>query len=516
MADINPDDLIQFCELTGADPALATKYLRVAERDLSNAVALFMDLGGTDLPDIDAPELPPSRPAAPPARRAPPPAALEHDDDDDVEMPDYEEMDDDEDDDVNIVDTTAAPAPSATPARPPPPSWAAAAGLPVSSGSASSLNSRDRARGGASSSTGRLAALGVNAFGFEVPAASSSAQRPFYEANDKLHSLFAPPADLMFKGTFDNAKEIGRREHKWVLVDLHDPSEFACEVLNRDLWKHHDVAQVVRANFLFLQPRTTDNDGRAYRTLYPVAGCPHVAILDPRTGERMAIVGSTAPTMTAPITRAQRLLKDPAEFVTFIFEFLDAHPLVTAAPAAAPAPPVGGAEDDQLAAALRASAQDDAALQAALKASVSVADEDEALQAALRASLADASSASASATKNNAVDMTDDESDAESDAPAKGNDPIAALTPLTDAEPPAGAAGTTRVQARLPDGQRLVRRFRLADPVSDLYRWIKAKVPEANDAPFALVYVRQDLSEVLDQSVGDAGLANAAVVMSYL
>ncbi|KNE71985.1 hypothetical protein AMAG_15927 [Allomyces macrogynus ATCC 38327] len=518
MADINPDDLIQFCELTGADPMLAAKYLRVADRDLSNAVTLFMDLGGTDLPDIDAPALPPSRPAAPPARRAPPPAFAENDDDDDVEMPDYEEMDEDEDDDVNIVETTAAPAPSAPEVRPPPPSWAAAAGLSSSGGSASSLNSRDRARGNAgrgsaSSSTGRLAALGVNAFGFEVPAASSSTQRPFYEANNKLHSLFAPPADLMFKGTFDNAKEIGRREHKWVLVDLHDPTEFACEVLNRDLWKHHDVQEAVRANFLFLQPRTTDNDGRAYRTLYPVAGCPHVAILDPRTGERMAIVGSTAPTMSAPITRAPRLLKDPAEFVTFIFEFLDAHPLVTAAPAVAAAPSVGGAEDDQLAAALRASAQDDAALQAALKASVSAADEDEALQAALRASLADAPSAS---PKNDVVDMTDHESDAESDAgPTNGDDPIAALTPLTDPEPPAGA-GTTRVQARLPDGQRLVRRFRLADPVSDLYRWIKAKVPEANDAPFALVYVRQDLSEVLEQSVADAGLANAAVAMSYL
>ncbi|KAJ3366296.1 hypothetical protein GGF31_008105 [Allomyces arbusculus] len=520
MADINPDDLIQFCELTGADPALAAKYLRVADRDLSNAVTLFMDLGGTDLPDIDAPALPPARPAAPPALRAPPPVFAENDDDDDIEMPDYEEMDEDEDDDVNIVETTVAPASSAPLTHLPPPSWAAAAGLPVlSSGSASSLNSRDLARGGAgrgsaSSSTGRLAALGVNAFGFEVPAASSSTQRPFYEANDKLHSLFAPPANLMFKGTFDNAKEIGRREHKWVLVDLHDPTEFACEVLNRDLWKHHDVQEVVRANFLFLQPRTTDNDGRDYRMLYPVAGCPHVAILDPRTGERMAIVGSTAPTMTAPITRAPRLLKDPAEFVTFIFEFLDAHTLATAVPAAAPpVPSVGGAEDDQLAAALRASAQDDAALQAALKASVSAADEDEALQAALRASLADASSAS---PKNDVVDMTNAESDAESEAePAKGDDPIAALTPLTDPEPPAGA-GTTRVQARLPDGQRLVRRFRLADPVSDLYRWIKAKVPEANEAPFALVYVRQDLSEVLDRSVGDAGLANAAVAMSYL
>ncbi|KNE61007.1 hypothetical protein AMAG_18726 [Allomyces macrogynus ATCC 38327] len=88
MADINPDHLIQFCELTGADPALAAKYLRVAERDLSNAVALFMDLGGTDLPEIDTPELPPSRPAAPPARRgASRPLALDDDDGDDVRCP---------------------------------------------------------------------------------------------------------------------------------------------------------------------------------------------------------------------------------------------------------------------------------------------------------------------------------------------------------------------------------------------------------------------------------------------
>lgn len=49
------------------------------------------------------------------------------------------------------------------------------------------------------------------------------------------------------------ARERCRAQPRWLMVTLHDPSEFPCQILNRDLWKDQSVRDLIRENFCFMQ-----------------------------------------------------------------------------------------------------------------------------------------------------------------------------------------------------------------------------------------------------------------------
>jgi thioredoxin-related protein len=51
------------------------------------------------------------------------------------------------------------------------------------------------------------------------------------------------------------ALNTAKAEEKWLIVNLQDNSEFACQILNRDLWKEKVVQELVKDNFIFLQVR---------------------------------------------------------------------------------------------------------------------------------------------------------------------------------------------------------------------------------------------------------------------
>ena len=40
---------------------------------------------------------------------------------------------------------------------------------------------------------------------------------------------------------------------KWLVVNIQNVSEFACQCLNRDVWSNPIVKNIIRDNFLFLQ-----------------------------------------------------------------------------------------------------------------------------------------------------------------------------------------------------------------------------------------------------------------------
>jgi UBX domain-containing protein 7 len=40
---------------------------------------------------------------------------------------------------------------------------------------------------------------------------------------------------------------------KWILVNIMNPSEFGCHILNRDLWSNREVQKTIEENFFFLQ-----------------------------------------------------------------------------------------------------------------------------------------------------------------------------------------------------------------------------------------------------------------------
>jgi hypothetical protein len=57
---------------------------------------------------------------------------------------------------------------------------------------------------------------------------------------------------------------------------------------------------------------------------------------------------------------------------------------------------------------------------------------------------------------------------------------------LETPEPKSGPE-TTRIQFRLPDGQRIVRNFAKSDKVLSVFQFVKARAPKACEAPFEVV-----------------------------
>lgn len=115
----------------------------------------------------------------------------------------------------------------------------------------------------------------------------------------------APPTDLLFTGTFDQARLTARSRRAWLLVNIQCPTEFPCLSLNRDVWNSEPVAALVRANFMLWQQEIAENlTGNAHATnfleryhLLPPAAFPVVALIDARTGE---LVWDHAGALAAP------------------------------------------------------------------------------------------------------------------------------------------------------------------------------------------------------------------------
>lgn len=95
------------------------------------------------------------------------------------------------------------------------------------------------------------------------------------------------------------------------MINVQDPTEFSCQVLNRDLWSDSIVKDIVKESFIFLQVsqwhfvckvvshflmllwtekyNNGSPEGARYNTFYSVNAYPHLAIVDARTGERIKV-----------------------------------------------------------------------------------------------------------------------------------------------------------------------------------------------------------------------------------
>lgn len=104
-----------------------------------------------------------------------------------------------------------------------------------------------------------------------------------------LHELFRPPIDLMFRSSWDAVRDEGNNKNKWLLVNLQDSREFACQTLNRDVWSNPTVKDIVRESFIFWQVNHDSHEGARFVQFYNVKRFPHLSIIDPRTGEQMRL-----------------------------------------------------------------------------------------------------------------------------------------------------------------------------------------------------------------------------------
>lgn len=100
--------------------------------------------------------------------------------------------------------------------------------------------------------------------------------------------LFPPPSGLMFQGSFAQARQAAAQSNRWLVTTINKVTEFQCQVVNRDVWSSARVQELIREQFILWQGYSDTEDGKRYMVLYGINDWPHIAIIDPRTGEKMA------------------------------------------------------------------------------------------------------------------------------------------------------------------------------------------------------------------------------------
>lgn len=296
--------------------------------------------------------------------------------------------------------------------------------------------------------------------------------------------------------TWDDAREEGKADLKWILVNLQDMTDFNCQALNRDIWKDQAIKSLVKENFVFLQYSKDDPRAQEFIQFYfpnrsheNPNNYPHVSIVDPRTGEQVK-TWSGVPFPSALDFHAQ------------LAEFLDRYSLDPTAknPVVKAKRPERVVDVDRM--------TEDEMLEMALKNSMEsngdtatpdVHDPDE-----LTRSIA-------GLDKGKEAEIAEPEPQ-EASAFAK----IASDKPHT--EPANDPATTTRIQLRHPTG-RIIRRFNIEDPVSRIYEWLKAEPLEGKEGlEFELKTIPQgkDLIEELDTTILDAALKQATIMIEFI
>lgn len=378
------------------------------------------------------------------------------------------------------------------------------------------------------------------------------------ESSNRFGELFRPPSRLIFNGSLDEAFSLGMRRKCWVLVTLHQPDVFACQVLTRDVWNDPEIQELLETYYVFWQRDSSSDDGARYRHFYPFSDLPHIAVLDPRSGER---VFSLSPP-NGSFARDD-VLRNLTDFITAnslessapVRRPMSTEPVRASSSASAPLSAMAAAsssvranddiadtEEAQLAAAIAASmemmpagasasastsgnetpgaapnepsvpGQDNAALSRAvsrqLSASNAMLNRDRSLRAQqdleYRASLE--------------LDRAKEESARAEEARVKRAHEIRdAKRQRVPPEPPAGAPNVAELVVRLPSNARLKRRFLVSHTIGDVYDFVETEAEEAADVEFELMtpFPKERFAD-RSQSIGDAGLSPKALLVVHV
>jgi hypothetical protein len=304
---------------------------------------------------------------------------------------------------------------------------------------------------------------------------------------------------------WDDVREEGKDSKKWILVNLQDMSDFQCQALNRDIWRDEGIRQLLSENFIFLQYNTKDDvEADQYINFY-LGGrrhenpdnYPHVSIVDPRTGEQVKVW-------------AGRPFPSASDFHSQLAEFLDRYSLAE------------NSRNPVVKAARRPKALD-----------VDRMTEDEMLEMALQNSLA-TTNGHESSSKPDVIDpdsLTKSPTLPSREIPSLATTAAEAQPAATESsafskisrsnphvEPANDPATTTRIQFRHATG-RVIRRFSLQDRIERLYEWLKAEPLEGKEGvEFELKRMPQgqDLIEILDQTIEEAGLKQGTVMIEFV
>jgi hypothetical protein len=127
----------------------------------------------------------------------------------------------------------------------------------------------------------------------------------------------------MFNGTFEMARRHARDLGRWLLITVHAPTDFSSQAMNRDLWNSPLLQSFIKENFVFVQLIVGGTDEKRYQSFYPYDGLyPHVALIDPRTGERV----ETLLVSSIPVP-GFKLVPTEQDMLELLGEFIAEHPM---------------------------------------------------------------------------------------------------------------------------------------------------------------------------------------------
>lgn len=324
-----------------------------------------------------------------------------------------------------------------------------------------------------------------------------------FSKEERLARLFKPPFDIMSKLNLPSAKLKAQKKKRWLLINIQDNGIFQCQALNRDLWSNMSVKRLIKKNFIFLQYQYESQTAETYIQNYQLFDknvLPHIAILDPITGERLKQWNMQVPEVVSFINEVENFLAE------FSLEPNANNPLVKQ-----PTPeldPTTLTEEQQM--------------EFAIRQSLDVKDGN------------NQTTATTQLSSNTAVESPRQEQDIfmddikEQQEPTKNDDEkeeddeddeaiFKSISPVKHEEPPNKPGITTRIQIRRADGSRIVRRFNLQDTVQTIFEVIKTEVDGYETQFFTLMDpTRHNLLEKLHETVEDAGLKNSSIHLEVL
>ena len=303
---------------------------------------------------------------------------------------------------------------------------------------------------------------------------------------------------------WDDARDKGKDELKWILVNIQDPSIFDCQSLNRDIWKDAGIKEVVKENFIFMQYSKDDPRGSQYIQYYfPLrdsdAAYPHIAIVDPRTGEQVKIWSGP------PVPKAGEFLMQLVEFLDrYSLDLSKTNPVARRKPEKAKSLDVTRLTEEEML---------DLALQNSLAANGGTGPKEDDPDD-LTKSFGDISKG-----KGKEVLTGDQTTDTSAPEPTNGISALSPFSQIPSSRPhtePDPAPGVTRIQFRHSNG-RVVRRFNADDPVQRIYEWLKSEPLEGKTGvDFDLKGMGKDLIDYLEETIDAAGLKNGTVMVEFL
>lgn len=107
------------------------------------------------------------------------------------------------------------------------------------------------------------------------------------QGGERLASMFDPPQEILFQGSFEEAKEKAVADRRWLVLNVQSPSSFDSHRLNRDMWRDGTIQALLETSFVMYQTYDVSQDGESLMGYYAIDKLPVIIMVDPVTGAPM-------------------------------------------------------------------------------------------------------------------------------------------------------------------------------------------------------------------------------------